>query len=405
MSLQTRNVPIEEVQKIQKSLWRQSSAVKDAIRDAAGRVLDHVRSRETFLVEQVDLLERAKFEVLMASLALNGGASDSETEMSEAIEEFAAMELNVESGFRTLCQAIANFGPEMLKEGEAKKLSRERHESEGSSFESDFCVLDDDSCAVSHSPTPRASVSEASVASVISLKPKEALAEVASGELSSHLSFLVGSPFSDWLLEEAEKSDDGCCAFKSFFGEASRYALDYAFWLKEADKEEEDDLEESLEEIEDAEQGWEKWLHPSSSGIVGGEEEEAFFSEYMRFLRQSSAEDWMKDAPADVTEIRVPKAALNRVEALTTTTSSSVASSEMDGWLLKPRHVWHQHHPHHYGECVDSCRVLPEEGAEMEIENIGDLACLTENPKKAMEDEEEDSLSQWILKPIKKSKL
>ena len=56
MSLQTRNVPVEEVQKIQKSLWRQSSAVKDAIRDAAGRVLDHVRSRETLLVEQVGLV-------------------------------------------------------------------------------------------------------------------------------------------------------------------------------------------------------------------------------------------------------------------------------------------------------------------------------------------------------------
>ena len=53
MSLQTRNVPIEEVQKIQKSLWRQSSAAKEAIRDAASRVLEHVRSRETFLLEQV----------------------------------------------------------------------------------------------------------------------------------------------------------------------------------------------------------------------------------------------------------------------------------------------------------------------------------------------------------------
>ena len=55
MSLQSRNVPVEEVQRVQKSLWRQSSAVKDAIRDAAGRVLEHVRSRETFLLEQVGI--------------------------------------------------------------------------------------------------------------------------------------------------------------------------------------------------------------------------------------------------------------------------------------------------------------------------------------------------------------
>ena len=53
MSLQSRNVPVEEVQRVQKSLWRQSSAVKDAIRDAAGRVLEHVRSRETFLLEHM----------------------------------------------------------------------------------------------------------------------------------------------------------------------------------------------------------------------------------------------------------------------------------------------------------------------------------------------------------------
>ena len=53
MSLRPRNVPVEEVQRIQKSLWRQSSAVKGAIRDAASRVLEHVRSRETFLLEQV----------------------------------------------------------------------------------------------------------------------------------------------------------------------------------------------------------------------------------------------------------------------------------------------------------------------------------------------------------------
>ena len=53
MSLPPRNVPVEDVQRIQKSLWRQSSAVKGAIRDAASRVLEHVRSRETFLLEQV----------------------------------------------------------------------------------------------------------------------------------------------------------------------------------------------------------------------------------------------------------------------------------------------------------------------------------------------------------------
>ena len=53
MSLRPRNVPVEDVQRIQKSLWRQSSAVKGAIRDAASRVLEHVRSRETFLLEQV----------------------------------------------------------------------------------------------------------------------------------------------------------------------------------------------------------------------------------------------------------------------------------------------------------------------------------------------------------------
>jgi len=377
MSLQTRSVPVEDVQKIQKSLWRQSSAVKDAIRDAAGRVLEHVRSRETFLLEQVELLERAKFELLIENLVRDGGEADADAEMNEAILEFASMELGVESGFRALCDAIANFGPEMLKDGEMKKPERKRHESTGSSLESDFCVLDDDSCV------PRDSVASLATGSENVTEENEAPTE-----LHSHFAVLERSPLSEWLLSVAHDENES----QSFFGEASRYALDYGYWLREDD--DDDDEEEVMEE--DEEGGWEKWLHPSSSSAVGAAEE-AFFSDYMRFLRQSSGKIWIKDAP-ETREVRIPAEAMDRTEALTTNATTTTTT---DGWLLKPRHKWHQQHPHHYGECADSCRALPEEGAEMEIENIASLLCLSENPARAAA---EDALSQWILKPNKKAK-
>ena len=53
---------------------------------------------------------------------LVGAEGDADADMNEAIVEFASMELGVETGFRTLCEAIANFGPEMLND--AHKVRR-----------------------------------------------------------------------------------------------------------------------------------------------------------------------------------------------------------------------------------------------------------------------------------------
>jgi len=113
----------------------------------------------------------------------------------------------------------------------------------------------------------------------------------------------------------------------------------------------------------------------------------------------------MRDSPATVSEIQIPVEALGRADSLTTNTNNTVvhqdgnASSAVDGWLLNGRLRWHQHHSHHYGECADSCRAMPdaESAAAMEIENLGNLACI------AVE-EEEDALAQWILK-AKKGKI
>ena len=53
--------------------------------------------------------------MLMENL-VGADGGDTDADMNEAIVEFASMELGVETGFRTLCGAIANFGPEMLNE-------------------------------------------------------------------------------------------------------------------------------------------------------------------------------------------------------------------------------------------------------------------------------------------------
>ena len=41
---------------------------------------------------------------------------DNEANVNEVILEFASMALGVEAGLRTLCDAIANFGPEFSKD-------------------------------------------------------------------------------------------------------------------------------------------------------------------------------------------------------------------------------------------------------------------------------------------------
>jgi len=390
MSLPPRNVPVEDVQRIQKSLWRQSSAVKGAIRDAASRVLEHVRSRETFLLEQVELLERAKFEMLIENLVRAGNdAAEEDADVKEAILEFASMQLGVEAGFRTLCDAIANFGPEVVVEEAVKSPRRDRHASSSESVGSDFCVLDDES-----------SVTDGSLAALTLDDAKEEKIEP-----SNHFAFLESSSPSEWLLDQGGVYDAESTPFQGF-GEASRYALEYDYWLKEKEEEEEEEMEEEEEELEEEEdvKGWEKWLHPSSLAAANGATQ-AFFSEYMHFLRLSSAEDWMKDSPAAVSEIRIPVEALGRAESLTTTNNNNTvvkhqdgnaSSSAVDGWLLNGRLRWHQNHPHHYGECADSCRAMADASspAAMEIENLGNLACI------AVE-EEEDALAQWILKAKK----
>ena len=49
-------VDIEELQRIEKSVWRQSAIVKDAIRDASGHIQNQLRARESFLLQQVSLI-------------------------------------------------------------------------------------------------------------------------------------------------------------------------------------------------------------------------------------------------------------------------------------------------------------------------------------------------------------
>jgi len=399
MSHQTRSVPVEEVQKIQKSLWRQSSAAKEAIRDAASRVLEHVRSRETFLLEQVELLERAKFELLLEN------AETDEASINEVILEFASMALGVEAGLRTLCDAIANFGPEFGQD--AKTSLRKRCESGGSSLDSDFCVLDDES--VNGQQTP-------AVAPADEEEEEEAVSS------RCLFAFLENSPISEWLLDADAEAEDRVVGF---FGESSRYALDHAYWLKETE------IEEEAEENEEEQDGWEKWLHPTSASASNGADE-AFFSEYMQFLRQSSHEEWMKEAQiaapaaAPVLPAAAPVATASAAasiaapvisplrtdasetpvvstESTASTTSSRKASikepSYTESWLMSTPLAWHNHHPHHYGECVESCRAMPDNIAQMEIENLGNLSCLQDNPVNTLDGEEEHS--QWILKPKK----
>ena len=57
------------------------------------------------------MLERARFELLMEN-----AEEDNEANVNEVILEFASMALGVEAGLRTLCDAIANFGPEFGKD-------------------------------------------------------------------------------------------------------------------------------------------------------------------------------------------------------------------------------------------------------------------------------------------------
>lgn len=101
---------------------------------------------------------------------------------------------------------------------------------------------------------------------------------------SCHLAFLENSPISDWLLNADALAQENIVGF---FGEASRYAFDHAYWLKQ--EEEEQDQEEMENDEED---GWEKWLHPSSTD--SSDDKQAFFSEYMQFLIESSHEEWME---------------------------------------------------------------------------------------------------------------
>lgn len=370
MSLQTRNaVPVEEVQKIQKSLWRQSAAAKEAIRDAASRVLEHVRSRETFLLEQVELLERAKFETLIENADVN-----SETDVNEVILEFASMALGVEAGLRTLCDAIANFGPEIGKK--AENSTRTRYESGGSSLESDFCVLENDSVAGDETPGALEDTGYLQQQRV-DVDPEL----VSPPSPSCHFAFLENSPISEWLLNADALAQENIVGF---FGEASRYALDHAYWLKQEEQDEEEEMEE-----EEEEKGWEKWLHPSSTN--SSDAKQAFFSEYMQFLVESSHEEWMKENQDEaVQEQRKP------LKATAAVRRSSVME---ESWLMSTPHNWNEHHHHHYGECVDSCRALPVDSAEMEIENLGALSCL-HDPENVKEDQE-DALSQWIMKPRK----
>ena len=49
-------------------------------------------------------------------------AAEEDADVKEAILEFASMQLGVEAGFRTLCDAIANFGPEVVVEEAVKVL-------------------------------------------------------------------------------------------------------------------------------------------------------------------------------------------------------------------------------------------------------------------------------------------
>jgi len=212
--------------------------------------------------------------------------------------------------------------------------------------------------------------------------------------------------------------------------------LDHAYWLQEIEDEEE--MEEEREDEEEG--GWEKWLHPASTS-VDESANQAFFSEYMRFIRQSSHEEWMKEAPVvapSAAPVDAPTAApavpasstaasveasvvqasirsINRSESMASTVSSRRSSvkeelpSFTDSWLMNTPLTWHKHHQHHYGECVESCRALPDNSEEMEIENLGNLSCLIDSPastattttSSTSKADQEDALSQWILKPKK----
>jgi len=297
MSFQSKEIPIEDAIRIQESIWQQALQVKATVREASSRLLEHVRSRETFLLEQVELLERAKYELALENV-----------NEKEESNEFSAFVAQIESGIRPLCDAISEFGKVGIFKARKRKLSVE------SSVDSDFVVLNDQNSFI---PTEDLEVDL--------IKPGFSFAHLDDGTLT------------DWLTYDPIEA--------SHSGSLMSYVLELPaglnkgldFWLGN------DSDEQMEEEPEDA--GWEQWLHASPS--LNQAEREVLFSEYSRFILESEKEEWLvkDERPARVPPLHGDSDCATKCRAVSDPSSvtmeienlASIAPCIVDDWLTQSK--------------------------------------------------------------------
>lgn len=319
MALNSRGVSLEEIQNMQQVLWRNSSDAKTSIREAASRLLEHVRSRELFLLEQVEMMERTKMESLVEGIK----KTDDETCLEELVSEVTSLKVDLDSSFRPLCDSISKFG-QIVQDSNSFSYddlvaTRQRHASEGeSSIGSDFSIIEDE--------------------------------KQSKTQLQKATSLL-----SDWLLDSASSQKERRVA--SFLGNA-HFDRDFHFWLSTSGASPDASLPTEMKDVvEDG--GWDTWLHPLSSQTKV--EDSNHFSEYFRILSETSgSESWLLQP--QTTERQTASAPSLAPAAAPTTLTSD--------WL-------HPAAPRPRTDCVTQCRIHPLP-MNMEIENLAvDLTCLS----------------------------
>lgn len=261
MALNSRRFSVEEIQNVQQVLWRTSSNAKTSIREATSRLLEHVRSREVFLLEQVEIMERSKME----SLVEGNQRTDDETCLEELVGEVASLNVDMDSSFRPLCDSISNFGQivqntkSLLYDDVMVTRSRRNSEVE-SIFGSDFSVIEDEK----HIQMPEQKAT---------------------------------SPLADWLLHSMATREE--CCIEPFLG-ISHFDQDSHFWLLTSGASlDVASLDVSFPaEMEEEVGVWDTWLHPQSRR--SRVESFNYFSEYFRILQETLGIDsWLTQSQTE----------------------------------------------------------------------------------------------------------